>query len=196
MKFLAAAAMTASLIGVSPADELPLVLGEDHHRGWTADRLPECFAVDGGVLTMTSEPTLKGATLWTDAEYADLVMELEFKFGPGRVDTGVFLRHAREQIQIGDSGSMKRDMTASPYIAGTGYPAEAEGVAELLKLDDWNRMKIVAVGNRYDVWLNGRHVMQYESPSAVPRGPVGLQLHPGREMVAHYRNIRLAELQP
>ncbi|MEN1681173.1 MAG: DUF1080 domain-containing protein [Planctomycetota bacterium] len=178
------------------AEELPLVLGQDHHRGWTADRLPECFAVAGGVLTMTNDPKRKGAILWTDAEYGDLVMELEFKFGPGRVDTGVFLRHKREQIQIGDSGSMKRDMTASPYIAGTGYPVEAEGVAELLKLDDWNRMKIVAVGKRYDVWLNGKHVMNYVSPSAVERGPIGLQLHPGRKMVAHYRNVRLAELQP
>ena len=91
---------------------------------------------------------------------------------------------------------MKRDMTASPYISGKGYPVEAEGVAELLRLEDWNTLMVVAIGSRYDVWLNGEHVMDYTSDTAIERGPVGLQMHPNRTMRISFRNVRITELDP
>lgn len=53
-------------------------------------------------------------------------------------------------------------MTASPFIASKrGYPVEAKGVAELLKEDEWNAMKITAKGAAYIVELNGKEVMTY-----------------------------------
>jgi hypothetical protein len=115
--------------------------------------------------------------------------------GEGTVDSGIFLRNDHDQIQIGISGSLQRDLTASPYIPGKGYPVEAEGVGELLRPEDWNDMTIVAIGHNYSVWLNGKHVMSYDSESAIEKGPIGIQLHPGRAMSIEYRNIRVAELQ-
>ena len=121
-------------------------------------------------------------------------MSFEFKFGEGVVDTGIFLRSDREQIQLGISGSKKRDMTGSPYISGKGYPVEASGVSEALRPEAWNRMVITAIGQEYSVWLNGSPVLHYRSPSAVTQGPVGIQLHPGNEMTTWFRDIRIAEL--
>ncbi len=90
---------------------------------------------------------------------------------------------------------MKRDMTGSPYIGSKGnYPVEAEGVAELLKKDDWNTMRVEARGDVYTVWLSGQQVLRYQSDSAIAKGPVGLQLHPNRDMQIDFRNIRLARL--
>ena len=130
----------------------------------------------------------------TEKKYKNFVVEFEFRFGEGTVDSGVFIRNGKDQIQIGISGSLKRDMTGSPYIPGKGYPVEAQGVKELLKLDDWNAMRIKAVGKAYTVWLNGQQVMTYESDSAVEKGPIGIQLHGNRDMAIDYRNIRAAEL--
>lgn len=178
----------------SLSQELPQTLHEDF-SGWTPSRHADSWTLNGGVLTLENDPDQEGSTLWTDRAYADFVMELEFKLIDGTIDSGVFVRQENDQIQIGESGSLKRDMTASPYINGKGYPVEAEGVAELLKMDDWNAMKIVVVGAHYDVWLNGEHVTHYTSDTAVERGPIGIQLHPGRAMRMQYRNIRLAELQ-
>ena len=62
--------------------------------------------------------------------------------GKGTIDSGIFIRTEKQQIQIGESGSLKRDLTGSPYIPGKGYPVEAENVKELLKMDDWNTMKV------------------------------------------------------
>jgi hypothetical protein len=186
--------VVALISSVALADELPPTLAESLD-GWKPSTLAHCWQLEDGVLTVTSDESRKGSTLWTEKEYGDFIIELDFKSVSGTVDSGVFLRQENDQIQIGISGSLKRDLTASPYINGKGYPVEATGVAEVLKPDGWNAMKIVAVGNDYDVWLNGKHVCHYESDTAVPRGPVGLQLHPNNEMSVQFRNVRLAELR-
>jgi hypothetical protein len=174
----------------------PIFTGKDL-SGWKApdgnDKAGWYRAVDGE-LRIQSGPKKKGSVIWTEKSYRDFVMEFDFKFGEGVVDTGVHVRN-KDQIQIGISGSLKRDMTGSPYIPGKGYPVEAEGVKELLKLKDWNSMKIQAVGKQYTVWLNGKKVMTYKSDSAIEEGPIGLQLHGNRVMSVTYRKLRLAELK-
>jgi len=85
-------------------------------------------------------------------------------------------------------------MTASPYIPKKGYPVKAEGVAELLQMDDWNSMKIEVQGMDYVVSLNGKKVMSYTTDTGLAKGPIGLQLHGGRDMSIDFRNIRVAEL--
>lgn len=190
--------LTLALLLLAPvaasAEGLPQTLTENLD-GWSPSAHPECWSIDGGVLSLKNDPGREGSTLWTERDYGDFILELEFKFGEGTIDSGVFVRQENDQIQIGESGSLKRDLTASPYINGEGYPIEATGVAEVLRPDGWNAMKIVAVGDDYDVWLNGQHVTHFRSDTAIERGPVGIQLHPQREMTMQYRNIRLAELQ-
>ena len=55
-------------------------------------------------------------------------------------------------------------------------------------------MKIRAIGPKYTVWLQGKEVMSYESSSAKPEGPIGIQLHGNRNMVIDYKSIVLKEL--
>ncbi len=111
----------------------------------------------------------------------------------GIVDSGIFIRSENDQIQIGISGSLKRDLTGSPYLPKLRYPVEAK-VKDILKTKDWNTMKIKVVDKTYTVWLNGIEVMNYTSESIPANGPIGIQLHPGNEMSIDYKNIRLAEL--
>ena len=162
--------------------------------GWKVPDNNIWWKVEDGVLKVSSGPEKKGSTLWTDKEYENFAMEFDFRMGTGTVDSGIYVRKTSEQIQIGISGSLKRDMTGSPYISGKGYPVEAQGVKELLRPDDWNTMRIVAQGKQYKVWLNGTHVMEYESESAIERGPLGIQLHGNRDMTIDYRKVRIAEL--
>ena len=155
------------------------------------------WTVKDGILYGKSDPTKTGSDLWTKSDYKDFVIQLDFKFGEGTIDSGIFMRgeDARNpQIQIGISGSLKRDMTASPYVPKQGYPVEAQGVQQLLKQNDWNTIKARAVGNTYTVWLNGKEVMNYTLENANLEGPVGLQVHPGKDMSIAFRNIYLAKL--
>lgn len=159
--------------------------------GWVIPNNNIWWSVDNGELVSKSDPTKKGSILWTEKEYGNFVIKLDFKFGKGTVDSGVFIRTIDEQIQLGISGSLKRDMTASPYIAKKGYPVEAENVKTLLKLDDWNAIKIKAKGNTYTAWLNGEKVMTYKSETAIEKGPIGLQLHPNRDMSIRFKKIKI-----
>lgn len=173
----------------------PIFSGKDL-AGWQVpkgnDETGWYSAVDG-VLKIKNGPNKKGSILWSKKKFRNFVMEFDFRFGEGTVDSGVHVRN-QDQIQIGISGSLKRDMTCSPYIPGKGYPVEAKNIKKLLKPKGWNTMKIQAVGKQYTVWLQGEKVMTYKSDSAIEEGPVGIQLHGNRVMSIDYRKIKLAEL--
>ncbi len=189
---------------------VPALTFADHHEaksifngkdlaGWKVPEGNIWWSGVDGMIVAKSGPQKKGSTLWTEKIYTDFEMECEFRFD-GKGDSGVYVRESGQQIQIGISGSLQRDMTGSPYISGKGYPVEAEeekgvkGVKNLLKIDDWNKMKIVAVGPKYDVWLNGKHVMTYTSDDAKKEGPIGLQLHGGKVMTIDFRTLKVKEL--
>ncbi len=162
-------------------------------EGWKLQGAPYWSVVDG-ILTGQSDEKMKNSVLWTEKSYKDFTVELEFRFS-GDVDSGIFLRHENEQIQIGTSRSLKRDMTASPYIGSKrGYPQEASGVKDLLKVGEWNRMKIVAKGKTYTVTLNGKQVIEYVSDTAKESGPLGLQVHPGVKMKVEFRDVTVEPL--
>jgi hypothetical protein len=163
--------------------------------GWKVPENNIWWLVDDGILTAKSDPDKKGSILWTDKDYKDFIIQLDFKFGDGTVDSGIFLRTEEQQIQIGESGSLKRDMTCSPYIPGKGYPVEAKNIKNLLKMDDWNTIKVKAEGSIYTMWLNREEVLTYDSETAIESGPVGLQLHPDRDMQIFFKNILFAELK-
>ena len=174
----------------------PIFNGKDL-TGWKAPKGNDAagwYKAVEGVLKVQSDPKKKGSILWTRKKYRNFVMEFDFRFGEGVVDSGVHVRN-QDQIQIGISGSLKRDMTCSPYIPGKGYPVEAKNIKQLLKAKDWNTMRIQANGKEYTVWLQGEKVMTYKSASAIEEGPLGIQLHGSRDMSIDYRNLKLAELK-
>lgn len=189
--------MTLILAGIfieSPAQKMKKIFNGKTLDGWVVPENNIWWSAGKGVLSVKNGPDRKGSILWTEQEYEDFVVEADFRFGEGKVDSGIFLRNDKQQIQIGISGSLKRDMTGSPYIPGKGYPVEAEGVKDLLKTEGWNTMKVQAKGNVYTVWLNGKEVMTYTSENAIEKGPIGLQLHPKNVMAIDFRNIKVGEI--
>ncbi|MEY4336288.1 MAG: hypothetical protein RLZZ45_1207 [Bacteroidota bacterium] len=192
-KLLFSLALFATLVAYAQEPKLKKIFNGKNLKGWVAPANNTWWMAGKGILFVKSGPDKKGSILWTEKKYKDFIIETDFLMGDGVVDSGIFLRSENDQIQIGISGSLKRDLTASPYIPKKGYPVEAK-VKDILKLKDWNTMKVKVVGKSYTVWLNGIEVMNYTSEKIVDEGPVGLQLHPGNEMSISYRNIRLAEL--
>ncbi len=174
-------------------DSLAPIFNGTDLDGWTT-RNAVCWNIEDGILHAKNDPEKKGDILQTEKSYKNFVFQADFKFGTGRIDTGVFLRDTKEQIQIGESGSLKRDMTALPYIPGKGYPIQVETAQEVLKMNDWNTLKVKVVGTTYTTWLNGTEVMTYTSETIVPEGPIGIQVHPNREMTVDFRNILAQEL--
>ena len=170
----------------------PIFNGQDL-SGWTYQHAA-CWQVKDGILHAVNDPEQKGDILQTEKAYKNFIVQADFKFGEGRIDTGIFLRDTKEQIQIGESGSLKRDMTALPYIPGKGYPIQVETAQKVFDMEDWNTIKVQVIGNTYTTWLNGTEIMTYESETIAPEGPIGIQVHPKREMSVDFRNILAKEL--
>ncbi len=195
-KLICCAILLVSATAIVAEPKLKPIFNGKDLSGWEVpdgnDEAGWYKAVDG-VLKVQSGLKKKGSILWTEKKYRNFVVEFDFRFGEGVVDSGVHVRN-QDQIQIGISGSLKRDMTCSPYIPGKGYPVEAKNIKKLLKAKDWNTMRIQAVGKEYTVWLQGKKVMTYNSDSAIAEGPLGIQLHGGRNMGIDYRKLKLAEL--
>ena len=161
-------------------------------KGWRVQGAPYWNARDG-ILVGQSDGWMKNSVLWTEKSYADFALEFDFRF-TGDIDSGVFLREENFQIQIGASRTLKRDMTGSPYVANQrGYAAEAQGISELMRAGDWNRMRIIAKGGSYRVLLNDIKVMEHETETHQPAGPLGLQVHPGVMMKIEFRDIQIEE---
>jgi hypothetical protein len=183
----------ASIILFAQEPKLKKIFNGKNLNGWKLPPDLTCWTASRGVLFVKNNAEKKGSNLWTEKNYQNFIISADFLMGDGTVDSGIFLRSENDQIQIGISGSLKRDLTASPYLPKLKYPVEAN-VKDILKPTDWNTMKIKMVDKTYTVWLNGKEVMTYTSKDIPASGPIGLQLHPGNEMSIKYRNIRLAEL--
>lgn len=196
-KIITAAALVLFLINIVQAQEpkLKKIFNGKNLKGWKAPDNNVWWTASKGILFVKSTAEKKGSILWTEKSYANFILQADFLMGDGTVDSGFFLRSEDDQVQIGISGSLKRDMTGSPYIPKLRYPVEATKTKDVLKPKDWNTMKIKVVGKTYMVWLNGVEVMTYTSENIPASGPIGIQLHPGNEMSISFKNIKLAELK-
>ncbi len=175
-------------------EAIPLFDGKSL-AGWRANDHATIWSVRDACLVGENNAKKSGSILWTQASFSDFVFETEFQF-EGDIDSGIFLREENEQIQIGTSRSLRRDMTGSPYIANKkGYPVEAVGASALLKKNDWNHLRIEARGRKYLVALNGKQVLDYTTDAAQSSGPIGLQVHPGVAMKIIFRALKITPLQ-
>lgn len=73
----------------------------------------------------------------------------------------------------------------------------AEEFKELMKVDQWNEVVIIAKGKRIRHYLNGRLVLDFTDKhpeKSFSKGLIGLQLHAGKPMWAEFKNIRMKSL--
>ncbi|HEY7118242.1 MAG TPA: DUF1080 domain-containing protein, partial [Tepidisphaeraceae bacterium] len=172
----------------------PLCNGKDLTNFKVPDPNP-WWKVEEGVLTGQSSPDKKGNVIYTEKSYDNFVLESDVRFGDN-IDSGYIYAKPESQVQIGVSRSLKVDMTGSIYYKGKYPPdARAKGVDKLLKLNDWNTLRMEKQGRTTKVWLNGQHVLTYNCPDDLKPAPIGLQVHPGVAMKVEFKNLRIAELK-
>jgi hypothetical protein len=180
-------------VAVEPAaDALPSIFNGTDFTGWKLPAEPH-WTVKDGVIVGENGPAKKGSRLYTERSYGDVVFETDVRFS-GLIDTGIMLRRPELQLQIGQSRSLKRDMTGSFYTGMYPEEARATGVEKLLKPGDWNRIRIEARGNTFTVWLNGTQVSRYTDAKYAEPAPIGLEMHANVEMRVEFRDIRAKPL--
>jgi|GEM_PF-10229 len=153
----------------------------------------DAWTIADGCIVAENEDK-RGSNLWTKESFKDFELELLYRTPSNYYDSGVFIRSARHQVQIGISGSLKVDLTGciyAPVDNGGSYPARFNRIEEFHKPGQWNRLKIIATGKRIQTFLNGEPFVDYNSPKLIEEGPIGLQLHAGHHMKLSFKEIQL-----
>lgn len=193
--------LATSLVCAAAEPELtPLFNGKDL-TNFKAEGSKDFWRVENGILIGENDAAKKGNYLWTEKEYGDFVMEFDVRWKgvpPRGVDTGIEMRQPHIQLQLGISGSLKVDMSGSWYTGGKpAYPeaGQAKEAKTLMKPEgEWNTFRIQAKGDTFTCWINGKKASEYTDAKFSKAGPLGLQIHPGVEMKAEYKNIRVSPL--
>lgn len=128
---------------------------------WTADA-KEHWRVDNGELVNDG----KGAYLTTDKELGDIELLIDYKT-VAKADSGIYLR-ATPQVQIWDSTKEggKWDRGADKGSGGLwnnspGAPGKDPLVLADKPFGEWNSFRILQVGERTTVYLNGKLVVDH-----------------------------------
>lgn len=166
---------------------------------WTADARKH-WRVENGELVNDGQ----GAYLTTDEEFGDIELLIEYKTVP-KADSGIYLR-AVPQIQIWDytKEGGKWNLGADKGSGGLwnnspGAPGKDPLVLADKPFGEWNRFRIVQVGERTTVWLNDKLVVDHARWENFwnrkwpfpKKGPIQLQTHGGE---IRWRNIYVREI--
>ncbi|GAB5405964.1 MAG: DUF1080 domain-containing protein [Aureliella sp.] len=145
--------------------------------------------------------------LCTKREYGNFELRLEAKLVGKGNNAGVQFRSKRVADSTEVSGyqadagaAWDRPVWGALYDESRRRKMLAEGPKDKLtawvKEGDWNELRILAVGDRIQIYLNGHRTIDYtEKEADIPRrGIIGLQIHSGPPTEAWYRNIRIREI--
>jgi len=145
----------------------------------------------------------KGLYLTTDKFYGDFELLLDYRTVP-LADSGIYLRGC-PQVQIWDSTEQSKFSLGADKGSGglwNNSPG-APGKDPLVKADkpfgQWNHFRVLMVGSRVWVWLNGRQTVNgatlenyYNRKLPVPpKGPLQLQTHGGE---IRWHNLFIREI--
>lgn len=139
----------------------------------------------------------------TDKEYGDFELTLEYNMAP-KGDSGVYLRGA-PQVQIWDPTDEKAFKHGAQLGSGAlwnnspGKPGKDPLVLADKPAGEWNTLRVVMVGARVSVWLNGKQTVDhatmenyYDRKAALAaKGPICLQTH-GAPI--RWRNVAIREI--
>ncbi len=150
-----------------------------------------------------------GGYATTAKDYGDFELLVDWKITTG-TDSGIYLRGV-PQVQIWDPASP--DPKGYGNAKGSGglwnNDKTSPGRDPLVKADNpigtWNTFRIVMVGSRVSVWLNGKRVVNHvilenyydrnlpvdQRRPVLARGPIQLQTHGGE---TRWRNIMIREI--
>ena len=189
-------------------DWIPLFNGKDL-EGWVQRGGEANYAVEDGAIVGTTVPKTPNSFLCTEKEYGDFVLEVEFQVDP-ELNSGVqFRSESKAEYENGRVHGYQCEIDPSDRgwtggIYGEGKRGWLAPLGNNLRAryafrqGEWNRFRIVAVGNRLRTWINGVPAASLDDEEPVKKGFIALQVHGvgNREdpIQVRWRNVRIQEI--
>lgn len=159
----------------------------------------EKWYVEDGLLICESGPDKKYGYLSTDKDYYNFELTLEFK-QEANGNSGVFIRSTFEGTKVSgwqvEVAPPNHDTGGIYESYGRGWLIQIEDDKEhILKMGEWNKMKIRVNGGNVTTWLNGEKMVDIEDEKiGKGKGAVALQIHDGGGIKVKWRNLKIKEL--
>ena len=159
----------------------------------------EKWYVEDGLLICESGPDKGYGYLATEKFYNDFELEVEFQ-QEANGNSGVFFRSTFEGTKVSgwqvEVAPPNHDTGGIYESYGRGWlvqiPDEKENI---LKMGEWNTMKIKVVGGHVTTWLNGEQMVDItDEKIAQGKGAIALQIHDGGGIKVKWRNLKVKEL--
>jgi hypothetical protein len=166
--------------------------------GWV-NHGTEKWYVEDGLLICESGPDKAYGYLSTEKNYDDFELEVEFQ-QEANGNSGVFFRSTFEGTKVSgwqvEVAPPNHDTGGIYESYGRGWlvqiPEEKENI---LKMGEWNKMKIKVVGGHVTTWLNGQQMVDItDEKIAAGKGAIALQIHDGGGIKVKWRNLMVKEL--
>ncbi|WP_372947745.1 DUF1080 domain-containing protein [Mariniphaga sp.] len=159
----------------------------------------EKWYVEDGLLICESGPDAEYGYLSTEKFYDDFELEVEF-LQEADGNSGVFFRSTFEGTKVSgwqvEVAPPNHDTGGIYESYGRGWlvqiPDEKE---DILKMGEWNKLKIRAEGGHVTTWLNGQQMVDINDEKiAEGKGSIALQIHSGGGIKVKWRNLNVREL--
>jgi hypothetical protein len=185
-----------SAFTVPPKKQL-LFNGKDL-TGWKIYGTEKWF-VDNGLLVCESGPDKQYGYLATDKFYKNFDLTLEF-LQEADGNSGVFFRSTIDGTKIAGwqcEVAPKGHDTGGIYESyGRGWLKQIDDDKEnILKPDEWNKLRIRVVDGRVQTWLNEQTMVDFtDEKIGQGNGSIALQIHEGGGIRVKWRNLVIEEL--
>jgi hypothetical protein len=195
--------MLAATLALTPPataggqEALSLFNGKDL-SGWTIHGT-ELWYVEDGDLICESGPDAAYGYLTTDRSFRDFDLTLEFR-QEADGNSGVFIRsHVEGTIVTGWQAEVAPpgNHTGGIYESyGRGWLIQPDPSKDsVLRMGDWNTMRVRVVGGRVTTWLNGVEMVDLvDDKIGGAEGHIALQIHDGGGIKVRWRNLHVVEL--
>jgi len=166
--------------------------------GWVKHGTEKWY-VEDGLLVCESGPDKAYGYLSTEKNYDDFELEVEFQ-QEANGNSGVFFRSTFEGTKVSgwqvEVAPPNHDTGGIYESYGRGWlvqiPDEKENI---LKMGEWNKMKIRVEGGHVTTWLNGEQMVDINDDKiAEGKGAIALQIHDGGGIKVKWRNLKVKEL--
>ena len=179
------------------SSKISLFNGKDL-TGWTIHGTEKWY-VENGDLICESGPDKEYGYLSTDKKFKNFDLTLNF-LQEAEGNSGVFFRSSIEGVKI--SGwqvevAPPNDDTGGIYESyGRGWLVEIPDEKEhILKMGEWNTLRIKAVDDNVKTWLNGEAMVDFtDEKIGEGYGFIALQIHSGGGIKIRWNNIEIVEL--
>jgi len=208
MKWIVAAQLLGGAAHAADQDDWQPLFDGKSLAGWRLVNGTASYEVVDGAIVGTTRTGTPNSFLATEKSYGDFVLEFEARQSVGPTNSGVQFRgQSKPDVMAGrvhgpqmDMDPSERQWTGGIYdeaMSGWWYPGTLNPQPGLYKFDDWNQVRIEAIGPTLRTWVNGV-LTAYVIDSSYQEGFIALQVHSidkpedaGRKI--SWRNLRINE---